>query len=48
MRVWTGFICLRVTTSSGSCEHDNVPLGSLKGVGISCPTEWLLAAKEEQ
>jgi hypothetical protein len=26
----TGFICLRIGTSGGSCEHGNKTLGSLK------------------
>jgi hypothetical protein len=29
--VWTGFICLRIGTSGGPCEHGNEPSGSIKG-----------------
>jgi hypothetical protein len=31
----------------GSCEHDNEPLGSIKGGGgVSGVAEWLLASQE--
>jgi hypothetical protein len=31
VRVWTEFICLRIGTCGGSCEHGNELSGSVKG-----------------
>jgi len=31
VKMWTGFIWLRIRISGGLCEHGNEPLGSVKG-----------------
>jgi hypothetical protein len=30
-KLWTGFIWLRIGTTTGSCEHGDGPSGSIKG-----------------
>jgi hypothetical protein len=31
VRMWAGFICLRMSTSGGICEHGNEPSGFMRG-----------------
>jgi hypothetical protein len=30
MKMWTGFVWLRIGTMAGTCEHGNEPMGSIK------------------
>jgi hypothetical protein len=32
LKLRTGFECLRIGTSGGTCEHSNEPPGSIKGL----------------
>jgi hypothetical protein len=49
LRVWIGFIWIRIGVSGVSCEHDNAPSGSIKmgnfltsSVTVSFPRRTLL------
>jgi hypothetical protein len=41
VRMWAGFMWLRIGTVEGFCEHDNKPLGSIRGMKfLYCGFLW--------
>jgi hypothetical protein len=47
VRVWNGFIWLRIGSSGGSCKHDTEIFGSIKvGEFVDLPSDYQLLKKD--
>jgi len=46
VKVWSGFICVRIESVAGCCEHGNEPSVSVKRWGIFWQAEWPLASQD--